>query len=602
MTGRFFKIIHQNLKMKKFVLTIFLVLSILTNIYSEISISASVDKNIVSLSDQLTLQVTVSGDVNNLPNPTLPQLTDFQVYSSGRSQNISIINGQVSSTINFTYILSPRKIGNFTINPITINYQGKTYQTQPINIQVVQSQPKQLSVQNNVYKGEAKELFVETVVDKHKVYVNQQITLTFRFYTKINLLSQPQYSPPDTTGFVTEDLPPQKNYYTTINNQRYYVSEIKTALFPTSAGKYTIGPATVRCMIEDFDINDFFSDRFFSQFFSSGKEVVLKSNPIEITVLPLPQNVQSSGAVGEYFIKSSVDKTSAEVNQTIMLTIEISGEGNIKSVVLPKNLLHNVLGNNFIIFDPITSFDIKKENYVVKGKKVFQIPISPINVGQIEIPAIKFTYFSPKEETYKNISTQPLRITVYPSKNVNKKEDNLVTKSFFNQPKLEIKDIRYIKLKLNLNKNFDISEIKKWFLIQTVPFISFIFFLMYRIYTIKFSKDYQKVRFNKAYKNFKSKIKKINQQKDLKLKIEMLYDAIINYFADKMNISPESFTIDLFKKSYSEKISKEVFEEFLHLWEEINFYKFSQFREQNFNFEKLLSDIEKIITKLEYEK
>ena len=76
------------------------------------------------------------------------------------------------------------------------------------------------------------------------MYVNEQITLTFKFYTKVNLLSQPQYSPPDTTGFITEDLPPQRNYYTIIDGERYYVSEIKTALFPTTSGKFVIGPAT----------------------------------------------------------------------------------------------------------------------------------------------------------------------------------------------------------------------------------------------------------------------------------------------------------------------------------------------------------------------
>ena len=74
------------------------------------------------------------------------------------------------------------------INSVSINYQGKIYQTQPINIQVVQSQQKQLPVQNNIYSGDSEGLFIETVVDKNNVYVNEQITLTFRFYTKINLI------------------------------------------------------------------------------------------------------------------------------------------------------------------------------------------------------------------------------------------------------------------------------------------------------------------------------------------------------------------------------------------------------------------------------
>ncbi|MFQ3676047.1 MAG: BatD family protein, partial [Endomicrobiia bacterium] len=511
------------MKILKRVVGLCFLLVISVSFYGEISISASVDKNVVSLNDQLTLQVVISGNVNNLPNPTLPDLTDFQVYSSGRSQNISIINGQISSTVSFNYILSPRKIGNFTINPVSINYQGKIYQTQPINVQVVQAQQKQLPVQNNVYRGDSRGLFIETVVDKNNVYVNEQITLTFRFYTKVNLLSQPQYTAPDTTGFVVEDLPPQRNYYTTINNERYYVSEIKTALFPTTPGKYTIGPATVRCMIEDFDREDFFSDRFFSRFFSSGKEVVLKSNPITITVLPLPPNSESSGAVGEYNIKSVVDKTTVESGQTIMFNVEISGTGNIKSVILPKEMIESSLKSNFVVFDPITSFDVTKENYVVKGKKVFQIPISPITAGQVEIPSLKYTYFSPKEKSYKSVYSQPIRITVLPSKNVDVKSDNLLTKTFQNQTKLEIKDIRYIKLKMKLSDTD--FNVRRWFFVQTLPLISFVVFLFYRIYNKKFYSDIKKIRFSRAYKNFKTKIKKINKQQDLKLKIEIFGKA-----------------------------------------------------------------------------
>ncbi|MFN3550235.1 MAG: BatD family protein, partial [Endomicrobiia bacterium] len=265
----------------KFGIFIFL-LNLSLKLFADINISASVDKNIVSLDEQITLQVVVSGDVANIPQPQVPNLSDFQIYSSGRSQSISIINGQISSSVSFNYILSPRKIGEFEIPPIKVEYKGKIYQTEPIKIKVEKSQishqpqsQKQIPLQENVYKGKKRDIFVETFVDKKTAYVNEQITLTFRFYTKINLLSQPEYSPPDTTGFITEDLPPQRNYYTIIDAEKYYVSEIKTALFAVSSGKFVVGAAMLKCTIEDFDIDDFFSDRFFRRFFSEGKQIVL---------------------------------------------------------------------------------------------------------------------------------------------------------------------------------------------------------------------------------------------------------------------------------------------------------------------------------------
>ncbi len=589
---------------KKFLLYFFILLTTVIRIYGEISISASVDKNEISLSDQLTLQVTVTGKISNLPNPTIPTIPDFQIYSSGRSQNITIINGQINSSVVFNYILSPRKVGEFIIEPFSINYQGKVYQTQPITIKVVQGKVKQLPVENNVYKGESKGLFVEMLVDKKSAYVNEQITMTFRFYTKVNLMSQPQYTAPTLTGFLVEDLPPQRNYYTTIAGERYYVSEIKTALFAVSAGKLQIGSAVVRCMVEDFNSEDFFSDRFFKQFFSSGKEVVLKTEPININILPLPQtSSESADAVGEYFIKSSVDKTKTEVNQTIMLNIEILGTGNIKAVTLPEKVIKEVLSKSFVVFDPISSFDINKENYIVKGKKIFQIPIAPTVQGQLEIPSIKFIYFDPIEKKYKNIFTKPILINVSPSKET----DSSLQESYFTKEarkegqKISIQDIRYIKLSHKIVNHTSFSI--RWFFLQTIPLFVYIIFLGYFNYRKLLSEDIRKFRFSRAFKVFKAQIIKLKKMKNKNYydKINILYDIFTNYFADKLNLSREIITAETIKKSYDKKLDTKTIEEILSLWEELNFYRFSKTKDKVNEFEQILGLTEKIISKLEYE-
>ncbi|MCX5782036.1 MAG: hypothetical protein NT145_04955 [Elusimicrobia bacterium] len=53
---------------------------------SDISISANVDKNSLSLDGQPILEVNVLGKVSSIPNPTLPYLPNFNAYFSGRSQ------------------------------------------------------------------------------------------------------------------------------------------------------------------------------------------------------------------------------------------------------------------------------------------------------------------------------------------------------------------------------------------------------------------------------------------------------------------------------------------------------------------------------------
>lgn len=589
-------------KNNNFILIFSAIIFIYNILPADISISASVDKNVVSLNEQISLQITVSADTTNIPQPKIPQLTDFQVYSSGRSQNISIINGQVNSSVTFSYVLVPKKIGEFEIPPITLEYQGKTFQTQPIKIKVEkQTSQQQLPTEKNIYKGTRKDIFIETFVDKKKAYVNEQITLTFRFYTRVNLLSQPQYLPPSTAGFITEDLPPQRNYYTIINSQRYYVSEIKTALFPTSAGKFTIGEATVKCMIEDFNVDDFFSDNFLKRFFSTGKEIILKSEPIEVVVLPLPEPQPQffSGSVGKYKISSSLEKTKVSQNETVFLNIKISGEGNIKSISLSKSTIETILGRNFLVYDPITSLDIKKENYKVAGTKTFKIPITPLVAGSLKIPEIKFVYFNPQSGQYETTTSASLLIEVTPTTTKIPIGSSKYSQIDQQPQKIEFDDIRYIyenfKVKKIYNKNILI-------LIQLFPFLCWLSFTVYQLYKKSLFKDIKKYKSNRAYKKALKEIKKIDVSKEKdKLFWEKIYNIFAEYLSDKMGIQKEAMSIEEINKFYKNQISQETFNEIISLWEEINFYRFAPSKTDNLNLKDYINKILLLLKKLEDE-
>lgn len=592
----------MKIKNNNFILIFSAIIFIYSILPADISISASVDKNVVSLNEQISLQITVSADTTNIPQPKIPQLADFQVYSSGRSQNISIINGQVNSSVTFSYVLVPKKIGEFEIPPITLEYQGKTFQTQPIKIKVEkQTSQQQLSTEKNIYKGTRKDIFIETFVDKKKAYVNEQITLTFRFYTRVNLLSQPQYLPPSTAGFITEDLPPQRNYYTIINSQRYYVSEIKTALFPTSAGKFTIGEATVKCMIEDFNVDDFFSDNFLKRFFSTGKEIILKSEPIEVVVLPLPEPQPQffSGSVGKYKISSSLEKTKVSQNETVFLNIKISGEGNIKSISLSKSTIETILGRNFLVYDPITSLDIKKENYKVAGTKTFKIPITPLVAGSLKIPEIKFVYFNPQSGQYETTTSASLLIEVTPTTTKIPIGSSKYSQIDQQPQKIEFDDIRYIyenfKVKKIYNKNILI-------LIQLFPFLCWLSFTVYQLYKKSLFKDIKKYKSNRAYKKALKEIKKIDVSKEKdKLFWEKIYNIFAEYLSDKMGIQKEAMSIEEINKFYKNQISQETFNEIISLWEEINFYRFAPSKTDNLNLKDYINKILLLLKKLEDE-
>ena len=85
-----------------------------------ISVVVELSRDQIGLDEQATLQVTVSGQTQNLPEPDVPELPAFEVYSQGRSSNISVVNGQMSATVTYRYLLVPTKAGSFPIERIGV--------------------------------------------------------------------------------------------------------------------------------------------------------------------------------------------------------------------------------------------------------------------------------------------------------------------------------------------------------------------------------------------------------------------------------------------------------------------------------------------------
>jgi len=385
---------------------------------------AGVDRTEVTLEEPLTYTLEISGEVGSLPAPTLPRMDGFDVYSSGRTQSFNLENGRVSSAVSFNYVLVPKKAGTLTIGPATLIVEGTTYRTSPITITV--SSPAGSTPpappgqgQRAPPSGNGKHrLFVEAELDRDTVYVNQSVTLSFRFYRGERLHSSPEYRPPSLAGFWKEDLPPQRKYYQTIKGIRYDVTEIRTALFPISAGEVTIDAFRLTAVVQDErqrsrrDPFGLFGGDFFSVF-RSGKPLTLSTKPIKLVVLPLPTEGRPAdfpGLVGSFDISARYDRTTVAVNEPITANVTISGRGNIRSIVEPKV----EAPPDFRLYNAGSSENVSKDGYKVSGSRTFEEVFVPRRAGTYELPAFTLSYFAPDRNRYISRHTQPVRVTVTP--------------------------------------------------------------------------------------------------------------------------------------------------------------------------------------------
>ncbi|HOW89494.1 MAG TPA: BatD family protein, partial [Elusimicrobiales bacterium] len=318
-----------------------------------LSISAETDKTTLAVNDSLYLTVTVGGDSASVPEPEMPGMDGFNVYSAGRSQNISFVNGKVTSNVAFTYILSPRFIGRIKIPPISITDGAQKRSTPEMEITVVKSDASQSqgaqSRPRRVRAGEGNRpgaeggssLFMTAETDRRAAYPNEQVNLTIRFYTSVPLTSNPQYVPPQFKNLTSEDLPPVRNGDAEIKGTRYSYSEIRVALFGIQEGQASVGPASVMAQVYNSSGIDPFDPNFFQQFFAmsagQGETKKVASPPVALKVLPFPEGAPDSfkGAAGDFTMAAALSSREVKAGEAVNLSLTVSGRGNLRAVAAP---------------------------------------------------------------------------------------------------------------------------------------------------------------------------------------------------------------------------------------------------------------------------
>ena len=428
---------------KLFLLFILLISSV--GVFAQTQVYARVDKNYVEVKEEINLTISVVSNSTNIKNPIMPSLPNFNIYSSGQARNVSMINGKVIVNLRFNYILSPRFAGKSTIGSFAIDVDGQVYKTDPIEVEVYRaaqnnngtSAAKQnSSAQTQSYKDKVKtanaakkantnsrnqypDFFMTAVADKKEAYLNEQINLKIRFYQNKSTIGNPQYERPKMEGFIFEDIKTNQGYETKGSSEYHYI-EFEMALFGILVGEASIGSAKVEYVPSSGMLDAF--DMFFG---GSSKPQIVKTDPIDILIKPLPSQGKTSaflGAVGSDFkIETKVDKKQLTVGQTLVLTTAISGTGNMRAIDALPPL---DLGPSFRVYDSSSSSNTQIRSGQVGGVKEFQTIIVPRTSGNFTIPPSVFQYFNPKTNTYETIKSEAISLQVLPAID-NQEEDSV---------------------------------------------------------------------------------------------------------------------------------------------------------------------------------
>ena len=532
-------------------------LILFSNIIFAQAFLASVSHSKISIDDQFELSFTFSGDnLNGLKNFVPPGMDNFMILSGpSQSTSMEFVNGISSASKTYTYYLKAKSLGNYNIGSASVEYNGKIYKTDPLSVEIVKGttpvdkQKDEPSVDSEI----AENLFVRATADKQRVYQGEQVTVTYKLYTRLNIASQMSVSKlPQYQGFWAEELETSKNIlFSTevINGKQFRVGILKkVALFPNQSGELSVTPfeLNVPVLVQKKKRSNNIFDDFFNDPFGRGETVdySAKSNKLKVNVLPLPKEripESFNGAVGDFTLNSSIDKSKTNTNEPVSLRIDIKGNGNIKLVDIPEVKLPP----GFEKYDPKISEQINRTGKI-GGKKTIEYLIVPRTPGDKQIPGIAFSFFSPNKKSYVTLSSNPYTIKVAQGERVFEPDISGLNKEDI---KLLSKDIRYIKTSGNdISKRSELLIFRFGFWAAVgIPLVALIGFVAFKKRDEKLTADVQLLRYRKAQKVAKNRLK-IAQSLMIKKQDREFYtelsQALFGYLEDKLHIPKAEFSVD----------------------------------------------------------
>jgi hypothetical protein len=393
-------------------------------------------------------------DIRNVKDPSPPDLSSargsFDVVANGddsrNESSVTVINGRFSQHTTFShfyrYRLTPKRTGKLVIPAPTVTIDGKTLSGRALSLNVIAPEEQDLVIP-------------EVKTDRLKVYPTQPLDVALKVLVRPlpdnpdrDPLTPLRRNPPhinvnwvelpagfsgqdkarwlekllaeDGIGFTLNDITmrsgsflegPRPAIFSLYQGRErrkgrdgeevnYFVYELKRTLIPEKGGNYTIGPGVVKGTFADGKEGGGYS----------GRRLVAVGAPVTVEVreVPRPRPATFCGGIGSYRVIASASPTALRVGDPLTLRLGIErgqGSGSLELISAPNLEANTKLAADFEIID-------KNPTGRTEGAvKRFEYALRPKRAG-VGVPALSLTVFNPDTETFSEIATEPITLSV----------------------------------------------------------------------------------------------------------------------------------------------------------------------------------------------
>jgi len=545
---------------------------------AQVQFEAKVSKKKLGINERLRVDFEMNQDGDNF---TPPDFENFRVVG-GPNQAISnsYINGKRSFSKTYSYFLSPQGRGTFTIGQATIDVNGETYKTPPVQVEVTSAVEVPKDGNNSDYvASESVHLVAE--ISKTDPYLNEAITVSYKLYVSHDVSITSNWREIDTpkyADFWSQNIDNQgsfKVYEGKFEGEDYrYVILRTTVLYPQKIGELEIEPLTLDVPIDiPGTRRDIFGRRLMSRV---NKTISAGRRTINVKPLPLEGKPDTfNGAVGDFQFGVTPSKTKLDANESLELKVKVSGEGNLKLFNLPSVKLPNSLE----MYEPEHSENIKTTASGIRGSVEDNYTVVPQFKGNYPLNPITFSFFDPKTETYKTLSSKEIILEVENGPVTSSNTLGTPTNNSKQAVVLSKDQFKYIKLDANLqpiNKEQFFKSTLFWSLVGG-PFLLIPIFILAGKKRKKRLQDVEGNKLRKANRLVKKYLSDAKKNIDNKEAFyESLERALHNYLKAKLYIETSEMSKERISSLLSEKnVETSTVNEFIALLKSCEFARYA---------------------------
>lgn len=386
---------------------------------AKVSIHAQLSEKHIPLGGSVRLDITVENS-NKTPQLHLPEGLSSHLF--GRSQQVSIINGSMTSSAHYTYRVVAQKEGNYQLNKITVD----TSTAPPLSLLVKGIAPAPSSSSHatgqspsppqpaNLQKNISLNLLLELDKQRKNLFVGESIpfelTLIIKQPTRLLDLTPPTIKSDAFTLDYLSTRPQQRERL--IDHTPALLLTWKGTITAIQSGSHTLSselrglfllPQSPDNAASSSALNDPLMQIFF-QSAAQRKEATIHSSPRSLIVRSLPEAGKPDhfqGAIGQFTLSSAHIPQQGSTGQPLNARITVRGKGNFTRIVAPQ-LLPSTLWKSYnpqsqSRFDDAAHF---------QGEKTFTMPIKALRPTQHnEASFFSFAFFDPQSERYYSIQS-----------------------------------------------------------------------------------------------------------------------------------------------------------------------------------------------------